>query len=267
MRTSILLLLLGLGLFAKTYQATAQGTAFNYQGRLNSGGNPAVGLYDFRFRLHADSQGNTTLGTLLTNGIPVTNGLFTTTIDFGAGAFNGSNYWLEVDVRTNDPANTLAYTTLSPFQSLNPTPYAIFANTASNVSGTVSAGQLSGAIVNGNLPVNPVFSGTITAGGVRAQTFFGNGGGLTNLNVSYLVGGVISQTLLPGFQSINNFSTVSGGGLNSAHGGFGTVGGGYTNSASGNYSTVGGGANNIPPMTMTWWPVALTTLRVAKMRR
>jgi hypothetical protein len=34
---------------------------------------------------------------VFTNAIPVTNGLFTTTIDFGAGFFNGSNYWLEGD--------------------------------------------------------------------------------------------------------------------------------------------------------------------------
>ncbi len=99
--------------------ASAQGTAFTYQGRLNSGGAPASGLYDFRFRLDADPVGNTILGTAFTNAIPVTSGLFTTTIDFGASPFTGSNLWLEVDVKTNGAAN---YTALAPLQAFTPTP-------------------------------------------------------------------------------------------------------------------------------------------------
>ena len=156
----------------------AQGTAFTYQGQLQNSGSPVNGLYDFRFRLDADPAGNTILNAVLTNAIPVTNGLFTTTIDFGPGWFNGSNYWLEVDVRTNNPGNTLAYTPLTPYQAFTPTPYVVFADTASNLSGTLPAAQLSGAIANGNLPANPNFSGTVTAG-----SFSGNGGGLTSLNV------------------------------------------------------------------------------------
>src|SRR4051812_2887797 len=89
------------GLF--TIDATfAQGTAFTYQGRLNTAGSPANGTYDFRFRLASDPLANYYVGSaFLTNGVPVANGLFTTTIDFGVGTFNGANYWLEVDVRTN----------------------------------------------------------------------------------------------------------------------------------------------------------------------
>src|ERR1017187_10564168 len=74
----------------------AQGTGFTYQGRLNSSGGPASGNYDFRFKLFVDSFGNTQTGsTVLTNGVPVTNGLFTVAIDFGAGMFTGTSYWLE----------------------------------------------------------------------------------------------------------------------------------------------------------------------------
>src|ERR1039458_8990512 len=92
--------------------AFAQGTAFIYQGRLNSGGSPASGLYDFRFKLYADPLGNTQVSSsYLTNGIPATNGLFVTTIDFGAGIFNGGTNWLEIDVRTNGAAS---YTVLNP---------------------------------------------------------------------------------------------------------------------------------------------------------
>ena len=38
--------------------AHAQGTAFTYQGRLNTSGNSAIGSYDFRFRLASDARGN-----------------------------------------------------------------------------------------------------------------------------------------------------------------------------------------------------------------
>src|SRR6202008_3815680 len=88
--------------------------------------------------------GNTQAGgAVLTNAVPVSNGLFTVTIDFGAGFFNGSNYWLEVDVRTNGAGG---YANLNPLQALTPAPYAIFAATASNLNGTLPTAQLSGTI-------------------------------------------------------------------------------------------------------------------------
>ena len=147
----------------------AQGTAFTYQGRLNSSGSPANGLYDFRFRLDADLAGNTILGTVLTNAIGVTNGLFITTIDFGPGFYNGSNYWLEVDVKTNLAGS---YTQLNPFQPLTPTPYAVFAGTASNVSGTISAGQINGTVGSGNLSGTYANALTLNNAG---NSFSGNG--------------------------------------------------------------------------------------------
>jgi len=108
---------------------------------LNSGGAPASGLYDYRFKLYADALANTQVGSsYATNAIGVTNGLFVTAIDFGAGIFTGANFWLEVDVKTNGGTS---YSVLTPLQAVAPTPYALFATTASNVSGTVSAAQIS----------------------------------------------------------------------------------------------------------------------------
>ena len=122
--------------------ALTQGTAFTYQGRLNNNGAPANGSYDFRFRLASDPYGNNYVGgPVLTNGVAVNNGLLVATLDFGS-VFAGANYWLEVDVRTNGAGG---YTALSPLQPLTPAPYALMANTASNVSGTISAAQVSGA--------------------------------------------------------------------------------------------------------------------------
>jgi hypothetical protein len=171
-------------LFAGTLSLRAQGTSFTYQGRLNAGGSPADGLYDFRFKLYFDAEGDNQAGsTLLTNGLPVTNGLFTATLDFGEGLFAGSNFWLEVDVRTNGAAN---YTALTPLQALTPAPYAIFANTASNLLGTLAASQLSGAIPLAQLPAGVVTNNETNV--TLAGALSGNGGGLTNVNAATVQG-------------------------------------------------------------------------------
>lgn len=161
--------------------AHAQGTAFTYQGRLNADGSPVNGLFDFRFKLYVDPVGDTQVGaSYLTNGVPTTNGLFITTIDFGPGIFTGGTNWLEVDVRTNGAGS---YTLLSPFQVVTPTPNAIFAGTASIVSGPVSAAQISGTLANSVLPASPSFSGT-----AAANSFSGNGANLSNVNAVALNG-------------------------------------------------------------------------------
>jgi len=183
-------LLLALAVFVATQtQLQAQGTAFTYQGRLNVGVSPANGLYDFRFRLASDPFGNDYVGSAyLTNAIGVTNGLFATKIDFGAGIFTGGTNWLEVDVKTNLAG---AYAVLSPLQQVTPTPSAIFAETAASLNGTVSAAQLSGVVANGNLPSNPTVSGTVTAG-----AFSGNGANVTNINAANLTG-ALPPAILP----------------------------------------------------------------------
>jgi hypothetical protein len=179
------LLLLGAALcslFTLVNAAHAQGTAFTYQGRLNDRGNPARGAYDFRFKLYADPLGNTQVGgSFVTNAIPVTNGLFLTAIDFGAGIFSGSNHWLEVDVKTNLAGS---YTVLTPLQAVTPAPYAIMANSASNLLGTLPAAQLSGTLQDSSLPASPTFSGTVTA-----NAFSGSGANVTGLNPANLSAG------------------------------------------------------------------------------
>lgn len=163
-------LVMGVGI----HHAVAQGTAFTYQGQLNANGAVANGLYDFRFRVAIDSEGDAYIGGyFITNAIPVTNGLFTTQVDFGANIFTGSSYWLVVDVRTNNPANTLNYTALTPLQQLTPAPYAVFATTAGSVF----------TVLNSSLPVSPTFSGIVTA-----SSFTGDGANLTDVNAQLLNG-------------------------------------------------------------------------------
>lgn len=120
--------------------AFAQGTAFTYDGRLNSGANPATGSYDLKFTLYSDANLAAIVGTPITNSaVGVTNGLFTQILDFGTTGFGSSPRWLEVGVRTNGSAS--AFTTLSPRQQITAAPFAILATTAGNASfaGTASS--------------------------------------------------------------------------------------------------------------------------------
>ena len=172
-RSPVLFWLLSLALVFYGLDLSAQDTAFTYQGRLNSNGGPATGFYDLRFKLFLDSQGNTQVGSaFLTNGVAVSNGLFLATIDFGTGTFNGSNYWLELDVKTNGAG---AYVNLNPLQALTPVPYALFAYNSAG-GGGLAAGIYSNAVTLSN-PANN-FSGSFT----------GNGARLINLNASALGG-------------------------------------------------------------------------------
>src|ERR1039458_7465706 len=80
----------------------AQGTAFTYQGRLNSSGSPANGSYDLAFTLYTtNTTGIAWAGPVTNTAVAVSNGLFTTLVDFGPGAFIGRSNWLEFAVSTN----------------------------------------------------------------------------------------------------------------------------------------------------------------------
>src|SRR5665213_2494231 len=117
-------------------------------------------------------------GPLTNSPLVVTNGLFTVQLDFG-GVFDGSARWLDIGVRTNGSAG--GFTPLSARREILPAPYALFASTASNVSGTVSAANLSGTVALAQLPATVVTNG---ASGVNISgTFSGNGAGVTNVNL------------------------------------------------------------------------------------
>jgi hypothetical protein len=79
--------------------------------------------------------------------VVATNGLFTVLVDFGPGVFTGETNWLEIGVETN---GTTLVTTLTPRQQLTPVPYAIYAETAGNLSVPLSASQLT-SIGNTNI--------------------------------------------------------------------------------------------------------------------
>ncbi len=175
---------------AFSLSAFAQGTAFTYQGQLQNNGSLASGSYDLTFTLFATNTGGVPIALPVTNSAAaVSNGLFTTTIDFGPGAFTGGSNWLEIAVSSNG-ANS--FTTLAPRQQLTPVPYAIMAE---NVSGGGLASGTYGNAVTFNNAANS-FTGS----------YSGNGGGLTNLNAATLGG------LAPGnfWQTDGNAGTTAG---------------------------------------------------------
>jgi hypothetical protein len=284
-KVTVLLFLILLNFSGRFSTAQAQGSAFTYQGRLNSGASPAQGIYDLRFTLFDAASAGTAQGAAVTtNGIPVSNGLFTVTLDFG-NQFPGAARWLEIGARTNGASS---FTTLSSRQPLTPTPYAI---TAGNLSGVLSPASLAGAYTNQVAISN------------ATDIFAGNGSGLTGVNAAALnglgangfwqtagnagtspstnyVGTADNQALelrvngkralraepntngapnLIGGSPINYVSntiigaTIAGGGAlnysgtpysNSVAGNFGSVGGGFQNGIRADFATISGGFMN-----------------------
>ncbi len=156
--------------------ALAQGTAFTYQGRLNDATGPADGSFDLIFTLFGTNTSGTALAGPVTNSATaVSNGLFTTTVDFG-NVFTGASNWLEIAV---SPNGSNSFATLAPRQQLTPVPYALV---AANVSGPIAASALPAALVTNNAT-------GLTLGGA----FSGDGSGLSSVN-AYSVNGLTTDS-------------------------------------------------------------------------
>jgi hypothetical protein len=165
-------------LISGTAFAAPMTTAFTYQGSLQDGGSPAHGAYDIRFSLYDAQTGGDLAGTVTNSATPVTNGLFTATLDFGPGVFTGEALWLDLAARR---AGTEAFTPLTPRQPLAASPYALYANVAQTAS-NVSASNITGQLMLGQLPEQVV---TNAASSVSLSgTFAGNGAGLTGIEAT-----------------------------------------------------------------------------------
>jgi hypothetical protein len=161
------------------------GTAFTYQGRLGDGATEASGRYDFMFRLFDSPGGTTQMGPTLTiPNVAVSNGLFTTTLDFGTGIFNGTACWLDVGVKSNGLAS---FTPLTPRQSVTPSPYSLFAAGAGN-AGTASA------VANNAVSSGSVLDLSLTAADIAANQVVKSLNGLHDV-ISLVVGP--NLTLIP----------------------------------------------------------------------
>ncbi len=191
MKTKVHFLFLILASLSGIHQAAAQSTAFTYQGQLSAAGGPANGSYDLAFSLFGAASGGTPgAGPITNSATQVSNGLFTVTLDFGAGVFTGSNYWLDISV---SPAGSNTFTELSPRQPLTPVPYAFYspsagaaftASTATSATTSASASTFSsplGGDVTGTQEATIVSSvGGQTAASVASGASAANGATSSN---------------------------------------------------------------------------------------
>src|SRR3989442_14077443 len=116
--------------------ALGQTTSFTYQGRLTDGGTAANGNYDLQFVLFDSLSGGAQVGSTQTiNTVPVSNGVFTVSLDFGANAFTGASRFLEISAR---PAGG-SFILLTPRQQVTSTPYAIRSANASSADTAMNA--------------------------------------------------------------------------------------------------------------------------------
>jgi trimeric autotransporter adhesin len=163
--------------------------------------------------------------------VGVSNGLFTVVLGDATlpnmAAISASLFsrpGLQLRIWFNDGVNGFA--ALDPAQNLTPTPYATFANAASNLFNglTIQQNDSGAPDVIGGSPDNFVSPGVI--GATIA------GGGRTN-------------NAYPETNSVTaDFGAVSGGWANTAAGQSSSVGGGYNNLASGDYANIAGGYQN-----------------------
>jgi len=121
--TSFAFLIIAVVILVNAGATLGQTTSFIYQGRLTDGGTAANGNYDLQFVLWDSASGGAQIGSTLTlSTVAVSNGVFTVSLDFGAGSFNGANRFLEISAR---PVGGGAFALLSPRQQVTATPYAI----------------------------------------------------------------------------------------------------------------------------------------------
>jgi hypothetical protein len=210
-------LLAALTLVAGIDHVAGQGTAFIYQGGLNSNGAPVNGNYDFAFALYNDPLSGSQVGSAETNtAVTVSEALFATMLDFGSAPWTGQSLWLQILVRTNGDG---AFSSLKPRQPMTSSPYAIqslnaataasasnaIAAVTANSANSVAATNLSGTILNSSLPSSPVFSGEVTA-----SLLSGNGVGLTNLNPTNFGAGTAAINITGNAATATSASNVTG---------------------------------------------------------
>ncbi len=163
--------------FVFSIEAAAQTTEITYQGQLQVSSAPANGSFDFEFRLF--TAGGTQVGTVLSrNGVSVTNGTFSVTLDFG-NPFDGTQYELGISVRA---AGGGAFTPLGPRQRLNSNPYSLRSISAQNATDAVNA----------NVAISALNSTALD--GIPGSSYLlknGDGSELTNLNAFRVTTGIL----------------------------------------------------------------------------
>jgi hypothetical protein len=130
--------------FALAALPTAAATLFTYQGKLDDGGSPANGTYDFAFTV-VNGNDSPLTATLPRDDIVVTDGVFTVPLDFG-NAFSTTQRYLRISVRPG--AETGPYTTLTPNTPFGATPTAIYSDRADRAQSAFVADDVVDGSIN-----------------------------------------------------------------------------------------------------------------------
>ena len=120
LRTAAIITLVMLLVQPAVGQQLQTDTTFSYQGRLTDAGLPANDKYDFTFTIYNQSAGGLASGTPITQNLQVTDGLFSTELDFGANAIAGEEVYIEIAITSPGGVTTV----LSPRQRIRPVPQA-----------------------------------------------------------------------------------------------------------------------------------------------
>lgn len=115
-RLTALLLSAGLAALAPSTAAAPPSTAFTYQGSLAENGDPTSGPISMSFKLWDAVAGGNQVGSTLSSTVDVINGVFSESLDFGAGSFaDNQALWLEILVEGQSLGRT----------PMNATPFAL----------------------------------------------------------------------------------------------------------------------------------------------
>ncbi len=151
----------------------AVGSTFTYQGRLDKNGNGVTSTCDFQFKLYDAASGGSQVGSTQTkSGVSVTDGLFTTELDFGSNAFDGDARYLEIAVKCSGDGS---YTTLNGRTALNAVPYALNLRPGAIVRGSDTSGSILGAVNSDT---------TGTGAGLYGEANAANAAGVSGWNVA-----------------------------------------------------------------------------------
>lgn len=238
-RTNSVILFAILAAFCIT--AAAQATEFTYQGQMTTSGSPATGNHDFEFALFDAVSGGTQVGsTIGLTGIAVTNGIFSAKLDFG-NQFPGAGRFLEIRVR---PTGSGAFTTLTPRQAINSSPYSVKSlnsNTADTANTATTAANISNPLAGDVTGIQSNTSVVRLRGRTVASTLPNNGQVLKFNATNSQWEPANDETATPG----------SGGTITGVTAGTGLTGGGTTGSVSLAIANAGVGTTQVADGAVT----------------
>ena len=192
-----------------TASAQCRTGTITYQGRLTNGGAAASGNYDLQFQLFdQQANGNADSASVAQTNVPVTNGVFTVSIDFGAAALTTPHkQFLEIGVRPAGGSG--AYTILAPRQPLTETPAAVFAAFAASASDADKLGGVRAALYIQSGDARLSDARPPTAGSANYIQNTTTQQTSTNFNISG--SGTIGDTLTAGKVAVNGGILARGG--------------------------------------------------------